>query len=280
MNKYILLIAFIFLSVISFAQRKGAQFTIYSTIGLKGTSGISFVNNKNIKSDNSIDSKTSSFYKSYGGKFSINYMGLKPMYTLLGIHVDYLLSNYKNKYSNLKYNSASYKKDISYKNSNLVAVFRYTRLKPGVFVEAGAQLSSFRKVKETNSIQDSLFYTANSNYNYNNYYKPYSSLVLGIGTQFQRIFMSLRFTKSFESIMKNEYTPVSDGLYNNVQNNPDYAKTYLSVKPTDHITIQFTIEYYIPFIAFGRASCGGKGFSLFKGVDSGYYWGRKNYMYQ
>ena len=269
-----------FLFSTSFAQRKGAQFTIYSTIGLKGTSGLSFVKNDNIKSDNSIDSKTNTFYKSYGGKFSINYMGLKPMYILLGIHVDYLLSNYKNKYSNLKYNSASYKKDISYKNSNLVAVFRYTRLKPGVFVEAGAQLTSFRKVKETNSIQDSLFYTANNNYNFNNYYKPYSSLVLGIGTQFQRIFMSLRFTKSFESIMKNGNIPVSDGLFNNVQNNPDYAKTYLSVKPTDHITIQFTIEYYIPFIAFGRASCGGKGFSFLQGVDSGYYWGRKNYMYQ
>ena len=263
-----------------FAQKKGSQFTIYSTIGLKGTSGLSIIKNGNIKADNSIESKTNSFYYSYGGKFSINYMGLKPMYTLLGFHFDYLFSSYSNKFNNLKDGSSNYNKDIRYKNNNLVAVFRYTSLKPGIFFEVGAQFTNFRKIKETNTISDSLFYSSSNNYNFNTYYKPYSSFVIGVGTNLSRVFISLRFTKSFQSIMNSGYTPVTDGLYNNAQNNPDYSKTYLSVKPTDHFTIQFTVEYYIPFIAFGRASCGGKGFSLFKGVDSGYYWGRKNYMYQ
>jgi len=132
------------------------------------------------------------------------------------------------------------------------------------------QFSSFNSIKETNSVDNPLFYTNNSDYSSSTYYKPYSSGVFGVGTNIKRVFISLRYITSLESIMNNGFTPVDDGLYNS---------NYDPIMAVNHSTIQFTIEYYFPFFAFGRASCGGKGFNFFKGVDSGYYWGRGNANY-
>lgn len=275
----IFLMLILFSSQLIFGQRKGAQFSIYSTIGIKGSGGMSLLSNKNISNDPNMDSKMNSFYSSYGGKFSLNYIGIKPMYTLLGFHLDYMKGNYAAKFNNINYQGpATYNKSINYKNTNLIATFRYTNTSKRLFFEGGMQFTWFNKLSESNSITDSLFYISGENYSISNYYKPHTGLVIGFGTHIQRLFIGLRYTRSLEGIMNNGFTPVSDGLYNNAQN-ASYETYYVPLELTNHTTIQLTLEYYIPFFAYGRASCGGKGFNFFRGVDTSYYWGKKGNWY-
>jgi hypothetical protein len=269
----------LFSSQLIISQRKGAQFSIYSTIGIKGSAGISLMSNNNIANDQNLDSKMNSFYSSYGGKFSLNYIGIKPMYTLLGFHLDYLIGNFSAKFNDMNYQTTeTYNKSVDYKTANLVTTFRYTNTAKRLFFEGGLQYSWFNKISESNSVTDSLFYLSDADYSFSNYYKPHTSVVLGFGTHIQRLFIGLRFVRSMEGMMNDGYAPVSDGLYNSALN-VNYETAYVPLELTHLTSIQLTLEYYIPFFAYGRASCGGKGFNFFRGVDTSYYWGKKGNWY-
>jgi len=273
-NKKILLFTLLLLSIVSFSQKKGNQFTVYSTLGLKGSLGFSNVKNSNMDSDNNLGYKSGT-YKAWGFKTSINYIGRRPKYTVLGVNFDYLFGAYPIKFSEMKTDLGNYSKIVDLKTNDMVLTFRYTNAKGHWFIEVGEQFSFFRSVTQTNTISDSLFTALTGTYNYESSFQNYTSYVLGVGYFYRGFAFSVRYISSLKSINTDGTNPAKDGYYNNSLVNSTYSTQYATPVDTKQGTIQFTLEFYIPFFAFGRASCGGKGYSFFRGIDNGYYWGSK-----
>ena len=273
-NKNATLIILVLISILGFSQKKGNQFTIYSTLGIKGSLGFSTIKNSNMSADDNLDYKSGT-YKAWGFKTSINYIGRQPKHTVLGVHFDYLFGSYPIKFNDIKTDIGSYSKTVDLKTNDMVLTFRYTNAKGHWFIEAGQQFSSFRSVSQTNSISDSLFTALTSNYNYEDNFQAYTSFVVGAGYFFRGFAFSVRYISSLKSINGAGANPVKDGYYNSPLANSSYSTQYATPADTKHGTIQFTLEFYIPFFAFGRASCGGKGYSFFRAIDNGYYWGSK-----
>lgn len=256
------------------AVLQAQTFTLYTEIGVKSTIGGLVLNNDNIRKDIQITERRTSLHYAYGGKFSLNYLGTVPKRTIFGLHADYIFAKATKEYPLLVYNGTDYySKSIDYTLNTIAILFRYTIAGYRLYLEAGPQFSYFSSVKESNSINSSDFLNSNPEYDLSSNYVSYQSYVFGLGIHYRFASFGLKISNSIGSVMKTAYHPLTDGFYNNLVNNPSYNTAYFNEVATTAFIYEFSIDFNIPFISMGRASCGSKAFSIFRSVNERYYWG-------
>lgn len=276
----LLLIVALFSGANVSAQKKGRQMTIYTTLGLKAGLGINTLSNSTINNDVDVANTNSGFGYLYGAKLGVNYIGTRPKNMIIGVHSDVLLNPYKRNYANINLNGVpAYSKKLSYSMINYYFYLRYTNVPKRFFIDFGGCYYTFRSVnaKASNLPSGSESSFINSGLETN--YIADKGIMFGGGVYIKRMLVSLRYEHSLGSLTAGGKHAMLDGIYEDVSLNPDYTTAYQSVAPTTYGAVMISIEAYIPFIAFGRASCGGQGISFFKKVDTGYYWGRKGNWY-
>lgn len=251
----------------------GQFFTLYSEVGYKGSIGNTIISNDLIRNDNQITEENRSGYSSHGFKASISYIGAKPMYTIFGIHMDFMQATFTKNFSDISTDNETYSKEINYKSSNTTLTFRYTNANYRVFFEAGTMITSIKSVSENNSIISPDFFSSNSLYNLKDHYQQYNSFVIGTGAQFRYFTLGFRIINSLGSMLKTDYYQVSDGFFNNPLHNTNYHTHYLHWNETSSFTYEFSLSCYIPFFSVGKASCGNRSNSFFRKVNENYYWG-------
>ncbi|MBN1183828.1 MAG: hypothetical protein JXB49_16165 [Bacteroidales bacterium] len=278
----VFIIVIIFPSSLLAQRKRGAQYAIVGDIGLIGGAGISVFNNAAIKRDQFISYEKLDPDYSFGALASLSFVGAQPAFTLFTVSGE-VISNtaiqFLNEIDTDGEGSLYYDKTINYNTIDLLGLGKITCFfgdnadKP-VYFEGGLKISSLKRVKESNTIDDANFYSNTDGYDPSQKFKEsYQSLVFGIGRYGDYVSVGLRFSYALDDITNGTDFMINDGLYNNTAINPNYLANYNDYSETNQFSIEFHLALTLSIFELGKASCGSmflRPFPCYKNCE--YYW--------